>query len=172
MGPAVSQIHDGRSFPANDLLCSSPTGKKKLSRLRINLFATLSQVAPAVPLPRPRHIHVHLQSGSSFGSIAGMSDETRDDSPDAPASAAGEEAAATAILQLTGACAPGKTVSPLEVAQLLVPGSDQWQRALPAVRRAAVRLALDGQLLIYRKGKVVDPQDFRGVYRLGPPQNG
>lgn len=101
-----------------------------------------------------------------------MSDETRDDSHAASGSASGEEEAVAAILRLTGACAPGKTVSPLDVAQLLVPAADQWQRALPAVRRAAVRLALDGQLLIYRKGKIVDPRDFRGVYRLGPPQNG
>jgi len=35
------------------------------------------------------------------------------------------------------------------------------------VRRAAVKLALGGRLIIYRKGKPVDPNDFRGVYRLG-----
>jgi hypothetical protein len=31
----------------------------------------------------------------------------------------------------------------------------------------AVRLALDGRITIYRKGKPVDPNDFKGVYRLG-----
>ena len=40
---------------------------------------------------------------------------------------------------------------------------------LTAVRRAAVRLALEGRLVIYRKGKMADPNDFRGVYRLGAP---
>jgi len=38
------------------------------------------------------------------------------------------------------------------------------------VRRAAVRLALAGRLVIYRKGKPVDPADFKGVYRLGLPR--
>jgi hypothetical protein len=38
-----------------------------------------------------------------------------------------------------------------------------------AVRRAAVKLALDGRLVIYRKGKPVDPADFKGVYRVGLP---
>ncbi len=33
----------------------------------------------------------------------------------------------------------------------------------------AVSLALEGKLVIYRKGKPVDPADFRGVYRLGAP---
>ncbi|MFS8037994.1 DUF3253 domain-containing protein [Xanthobacter sp. AM11] len=74
------------------------------------------------------------------------------------------------LLRLAHACEPGKSVSPMDVAQALMP-KDQWQRALPAVRRVAVRLALAGRLIIYRKGKAVDPTDFRGVYRLGPPRN-
>jgi hypothetical protein len=32
-----------------------------------------------------------------------------------------------------------------------------------------VRLAQQGQLVILRKGKPVDPADFKGVYRLGLP---
>jgi hypothetical protein len=38
------------------------------------------------------------------------------------------------------------------------------------IRRAAVQLALAGRLVIYRKGKPADPNDFRGVYRLGLPR--
>ena len=38
------------------------------------------------------------------------------------------------------------------------------------IRRAAVALAVAGRLVIYRKGKPADPQDFRGVYRLGLPR--
>jgi len=83
-----------------------------------------------------------------------------------------EAAAATAILSLAAAEGPGATVSPHAVAQVLLPPPAEWQRALPMVRRAAVRLALDGRLMIYRKGKPVDPGDFRGVYRLGLPQDG
>ena len=41
---------------------------------------------------------------------------------------------------------------------------------MPQVRRAAVKLALAGRLVIYRKGKPVDPEDFKGVYRLGLPR--
>ena len=37
---------------------------------------------------------------------------------------------------------------------------------MPAIRRAAVRLARVGDLRILRKGKPVDPEDFKGVYRL------
>jgi hypothetical protein len=55
------------------------------------------------------------------------------------------------------------------VARALKPGPE-WHVLMPAVRRAAVRLALDGRLVIYRKGKPVDPNDFKGVYRLGLPR--
>lgn len=37
------------------------------------------------------------------------------------------------------------------------------------VRRAAVKLMKDGRLVITRKGRPVDPDDFRGVYRLVLP---
>lgn len=94
-------------------------------------------------------------------------DSHKDDSGDVrlPDEARVEET----LLRLSAACEPGKTLSPMDAAQALLPG-ESWQRALPAVRRVAVRLAVAGRLLIYRKGKVVDPTDFRGVYRLGPPR--
>jgi hypothetical protein len=38
------------------------------------------------------------------------------------------------------------------------------------VRRVAVRLAHEGRVVIYRKGKPVNPDDFRGVYRIGLPR--
>ncbi|MCH2458586.1 MAG: DUF3253 domain-containing protein [Henriciella sp.] len=37
------------------------------------------------------------------------------------------------------------------------------------IRVRAVKLADAGQIAIYRKGKPVDPHDFKGVYRLGLP---
>ena len=46
-----------------------------------------------------------------------------------------------------------------------------WRAHLQGVRAAAVRLADAGRLVIYRKGKPVDPHDFRGVYRLGAPNS-
>ena len=39
------------------------------------------------------------------------------------------------------------------------------------VRRAAVRLAHAGRIVIFRKGRPVDPDDFKGVYRLGVPHS-
>jgi hypothetical protein len=39
------------------------------------------------------------------------------------------------------------------------------------VRRTAVVLAKQGRLVIYRKGRPADPDDFRGVYRLGLPRS-
>ena len=50
-------------------------------------------------------------------------------------------------------------------------GELAWRDWLLKVRRSAVALAQAGQLVIYRKGKPVDPDDFRGVYRLGLPRS-
>lgn len=74
------------------------------------------------------------------------------------------------LLELARETGPDTTFSPMDAAQRLAPG-DNWQRALPQVRRAAVELALQGRLVIYRKGKPVDPREFRGVYRLGLPRD-
>ncbi|MET0968219.1 MAG: DUF3253 domain-containing protein [Tardiphaga sp.] len=62
------------------------------------------------------------------------------------------------------------TLSPPEIAHQVQPDGD-WHALLVPIRRAAVTLALAGRLVIYRKGKPVeDPNDFRGVYRLGLPK--
>ena len=61
-----------------------------------------------------------------------------------------------------------RTIDPAKPARALMP-EGKWQAVLPLVRRVAIRLAQEGSLGIYRKGKPVDPADFRGVYRLGPP---
>jgi hypothetical protein len=71
-----------------------------------------------------------------------------------------------AILQLIEARS-GKTICPTDAARLA--GGDSWRRLLPAVRQAAVHLARSGAIAIYRHGKPVDPDRFKGVYRLGPP---
>jgi hypothetical protein len=63
-----------------------------------------------------------------------------------------------------------KTLSPPEVAQAIA-GDGDWHDLLVSIRRSAIALALAGRLIIYRKGKPVDPSDFRGVYRLGLPRH-
>ncbi len=47
---------------------------------------------------------------------------------------------------------------------------DGWGPLMQPVRRTAVRLAKEGRLVITRKGRAVDPDDFRGVYRLSLPR--
>ena len=61
------------------------------------------------------------------------------------------------------------TLSAPEIAHAINPDGD-WHGLLLPIRRAAVALAQRGRLVIYRKGKPVDPNDFRGVYRLGLPR--
>jgi hypothetical protein len=63
---------------------------------------------------------------------------------------------------------PG-TLSAPEIAHAIKPDGD-WHGLLLPIRRAAVALAQRGRLVIYRKGKPVDPNNFRGVYRLGLPR--
>ena len=64
-----------------------------------------------------------------------------------------------------------KTACPSEVARTIAGGHpDQWGPLMQPVRRVAVRLANEGRLVITRKGKPIDPNDFRGVYRIGSPR--
>jgi Protein of unknown function (DUF3253) len=70
----------------------------------------------------------------------------------------------TAILNKIASLEPGKSIEPAEVAKTLQP--EQWQRMLPKVRAAALALMRQGKLTITKKGKAVDPDDFKGVTRL------
>ncbi|MEO0721789.1 MAG: DUF3253 domain-containing protein [Pseudomonadota bacterium] len=75
-----------------------------------------------------------------------------------------------AILSLTETRGIGKTICPTEAARAV--SEDKWRKLLPDVRVEAVRLAKAGDIAIYRKGKPVDPDAFKGVYRLGLPGKG
>lgn len=81
----------------------------------------------------------------------------------------------TVILTLCSEANAGRTICPTDAAQAFATarGEDElgWRRHLQDVRRTAVRLAEAGRLVIYRKGKPIDPRDFRGVYRLGAPRS-
>jgi hypothetical protein len=92
--------------------------------------------------------------------------------------AAEPESAATlenTILALCGQANPGGTINPTDAAQAFAAARGEgelgWRAHLQEVRRTAVRLAGAGKIVIYRKGKPVDPKDFRGVYRLGAPRS-
>ena len=73
----------------------------------------------------------------------------------------------------------GLTICPTQVARALEAtfgesngGSDAWRTWLPLVRRTAVGMAASGDLAIKRKGKPVDPNSFKGIYRLALPGAG
>ncbi|MEM1086102.1 MAG: DUF3253 domain-containing protein [Pseudomonadota bacterium] len=72
-----------------------------------------------------------------------------------------------AILDLAHVRGIGKTICPSEAAKAV--SSENWRKLLPEVRASAIRLAVAEKISIYRKGKPVDPLNFKGVYRLGLP---
>jgi len=74
----------------------------------------------------------------------------------------------TTILDMLGKLAPGKSVSPEEVARVLDP--EGWRRLLGHVRATARGLARQERLVITRHGKPADPEKFKGVYRLRLPE--
>ncbi len=76
----------------------------------------------------------------------------------------------TAMLRLVAERGTGKTVCPSEAARAV--GGDHpdgWGPLMQPARKVAVRLMKEGRLVITRKGRPVDPDDFRGVYRLRLP---
>jgi hypothetical protein len=73
-----------------------------------------------------------------------------------------------AIFDLLAKVAPGKSISPEEVARAV--DAEGWRRLLGHVRAVAVGLARQGRLVITRHGKPADPDDFKGVYRLRLPE--
>jgi hypothetical protein len=79
------------------------------------------------------------------------------------------------ILELCAEVGPQKTIDPIKAAQAFSQsrGEDEpgWRNWLVHVRSASIGLARQGKLVIYRKGKPADPDDFRGVYRLGLPRS-
>ncbi len=79
------------------------------------------------------------------------------------------------ILALCAQARAGHTICPTDAAQRFAAARGEgelgWRAHLQGVRAAAVGLAEAGRLVIYRKGKPVDPHDFRGVYRLGAPSS-
>ncbi len=71
------------------------------------------------------------------------------------------------MLDLAAARGADKSICPSEVARAVAgEHPDQWGPLMQPVRRVAVRLMKEGRLVILRKGKPVDPDDFRGVYRI------
>lgn len=84
-----------------------------------------------------------------------------------------EQELEAAMLRLVAERGPDKTVCPSEAARAV--GGDHpdgWGPLMQPARKVAVRLMKEGRLVITRKGRPVDPDDFRGVYRLRLPPEG
>jgi Protein of unknown function (DUF3253) len=78
-----------------------------------------------------------------------------------------DEAVAGAILALTTARGPGRTICPSEAARAVAAGGDRdWRGLMPAVRRVAAALAAQGVLRITQRGEDVDIRAARGPIRL------
>ncbi len=74
-----------------------------------------------------------------------------------------DEAVVETILQLCAADEES-VVRPEDVAMELYP--EDWQSLTKRIRLTARQLAEAGHIIIVRKGQPVDPNDFKGVYRL------
>ncbi|MGQ4272988.1 DUF3253 domain-containing protein [Terrihabitans sp. B22-R8] len=82
-----------------------------------------------------------------------------------------EEALEQTILRMTEERGAGKSICPSEAARSAGHAAEvDWLPLMQPVRKVAVRLAGDGKIAILRKGKPVDPDNFKGVYRLSLPR--
>jgi hypothetical protein len=76
------------------------------------------------------------------------------------------------LLKHLAARGPGRTLDPQEVARALGGAHpDGWGPMMQPVRRAAVRLMKQGRVVITRRGRPVDPDDFKGTYRIVLPED-
>lgn len=63
--------------------------------------------------------------------------------------------------------AEGRSLDPTEIARAIAgPDEKRWRLLMPAIREVAVSLAEKGSAAILRKGRIVDPREFKGVYRI------
>jgi hypothetical protein len=75
-----------------------------------------------------------------------------------------------AMLSLVAKRGAGRNLDPTEIARAV--GGDRpegWGPLMQSVRQVAVRLMKEGRIVILRKGRPVDPDDFKGIYRLTLP---
>lgn len=57
-----------------------------------------------------------------------------------------------------------KTIRPQDIASAILP--DEWQELLKRIKLFGAKLAQQEIIHIIRKGKVADPDDFKGVYKV------
>lgn len=71
------------------------------------------------------------------------------------------------LLLMAGESPDGKPIAPDAVARAIA-GKDEkvWRRLMKPIKDEAARLAKDGKVVLLRKGKPVDPDRVRGLYRI------
>lgn len=74
------------------------------------------------------------------------------------------DAIAAAILQMTAARGPGKSICPSEVARKLAP--EDWRAHMATVRAVAAELTEAGKIRVTQGGETVNPKEARGAIRL------
>lgn len=75
-----------------------------------------------------------------------------------------DELVVETIIQLAAAAGVDEQIRPEDVAMDIYP--EDWQSLLKRIRLTARQLAAAGYVEILRKGQPVDPDDFKGVYRI------
>lgn len=68
------------------------------------------------------------------------------------------------IVELLSGLADKETLSPNQVAKTI--NEENWRRQLPQVRAAIQKLVDAGKIEVIRKGKVVEFENLKGIYRL------
>ncbi len=82
-----------------------------------------------------------------------------------------ESAIESAILRMIAERGPEKTLDPSEAARAVAGTSvDAWGPLMQPLKRIASRLAREGRIVLYRKGRPVAPEELRGIYRIGLPR--
>jgi hypothetical protein len=57
-----------------------------------------------------------------------------------------------------------ESISPNDIAKAV--DATNWRRELPKVRAVIVGLARQGRIEVMRKGKPVEPEGLKGIYRI------
>jgi len=75
---------------------------------------------------------------------------------------------ANAILAALENTAIGGSIDPTQIARQIA-GKDEkaWSKQMKIIRLEAIKLAKENKASILRKGKIADPDNFKGVYRIG-----
>lgn len=89
--------------------------------------------------------------------------------PPKPRKVSDEEVRDTILMMCREAGLMG-SIKPEDVARTVLP--DFWQTLTKRIRLTSKQLAAAGKIVILRKGKIADPNDFKGIYRLQITETG